>query len=183
MSHDRDVLQRNFGELRRMRDKLRLKVHLGRMDARELWDDLEKRWNRLEPNANAELVHQTITELREGYDRLASTLRETHPDGLWGQLPSAFDRLVEGGQRTTERVVGSFAELGGAARVRVAKARLERRLIRKCAELGTRVYELAKEPVNPDGRLPQVLDDGEVKALIHDVGSLDAALKKAAAAG
>jgi hypothetical protein len=194
MSHDRDVLQRRIEELRRMRDELRVKLHLGRMDARQLWDDLEKRWNHLEANAKqltrasedtlvavADGVREAVTELREGYDRLASTLRETDPDSLRGQFRNTFDRVVAEGHRVTERVVDSFEELGDAAKARLSKARLERTLNRKCAELGTRVYELSKQPGLPDGRPAQVLDDDRVKALVEEVGSLDAALQKAAA--
>ena len=193
MSDDYDGLYREIDELRRMRDELRLKAHLGRMDARELWDDLEKRWNQLEANAKqltresedalagvADVVRDTITELHEGYDRLASMLRETQPDSLWGQVRNTFDRFVEGGHRVTERVVGTFEELGDAAKARMEKARLEQTLIKKCAELGTRVYELAKGPL-PDGRPPQVMDDDKVKALLQEVGALDADLQKAVA--
>ena len=42
------------------------------------------------------------------------------------------------------------------------------------------MYELAKGPL-PDGRPPQVLDDDKVKALLQEVGALDADLRKAAA--
>lgn len=195
MSHDHEMLRLRIGRLRRTRDQLYLKIHLGQMDAREFWDDLEKRWNHLEANAKhltresedaldgiAGVVRDHITELREGYDRLASMLRETPSDTLWSQVRSTFDRLVEGGHRATERVAGSFTELGDAAKVRLEKARLERRLIKKCAELGTQVYQLAKGQGLPDGRPPQVLDDGEVKALLEEVGSLDADLRKATAA-
>jgi hypothetical protein len=193
MSDDYDVLHRKIDELRRMRAELRLKAHLGHMDARELWDDLEKRWNQLGTNAKqltrepedalagvANVVRDTISELHEGYDRLASTLRETPPDSRWGQVRNTFDRFVEGGHRVTQRVVGAFEELGDAAKARMEKARLERTLIKKCAELGTRVYELAKGPL-PDGRPPQVMDDDKVKALLQEVGALDADLQKAAA--
>jgi len=183
VSRGQDVLQQRFEELRRVRDELRLKVHLGRMDARELWDDLEQRWNHLEPNANADAVHETIAELREGYDRLASMLREFNPENLWGRFRSRFARLVAGSQSTAEHVAGSFEELGDAAKVRVARACLERRLIRKRAELGARVYELAKEPGPPDSRPRLVLDDNKVKALLQEVGSLDADFQKAADGG
>ena len=182
MRNDHDVLHRQFEQFRRMREELRLKVRLGRMDARELWDDLERRWNRLEPNASADVLHETMIELREGYDRLASTLRESNPDSLWGQVRSRFDRLVAG-NRTNEHVVGSFGELGDAAKVRVAKARLERKLLKKCSELGTRVYELAKQSGPSDSRPLLVLDDDKVKALLQEVGSLDADLQKAAGGG
>jgi hypothetical protein len=194
MSDDHHVLLRKISALRRTRDQLQLNLHLGRMDARELWDDLEKRWNHLEANAKrltrrsgdsldgvADMVRENITEICEGYDRLASALRKTKPDSLWGQFRNTLDRLVEGGHRATERVVGSFEELGDAAKVRVERARLERTFIKKCAELGTQVYELAKKPGLPDGRPAQVLDDDKVKALLQEVGSLDADLQKAAA--
>jgi hypothetical protein len=193
MSHDHEMLRRRIERLRRTRDQLYLKVSLGRMDARELWDELEKRWNHLEANAKhltresgdaldsvASGVRDHINELREGYDRLASLLRETPSDSLWSEIRSTFDRLVEGGHRATERVVGSFTELGDAAKVRLEKARLERMLIKKCAELGTQVYQLAKGS-GPDGRPPQVLDDEKVKALLQEIGSLDADLREAAA--
>lgn len=190
MSHDHDVLQRRIEELRRMRGQLQLKAHLARMETRELWDDLENRWHHVEADAKrlaresegaldgvADGIRESIARLREGYDRFASALRETNPDGLWDRFRNTVDRLVEGGQRATERVVGSIEELGDAAKVRLEKARLERTLVKKCAELGTRVYELAK---GPDGRPAQVLDDDQVKALLQEVGSLDAELQKTA---
>lgn len=192
MSQDHAVLQRKIEELRRMRDQLHLKAQLGRMETRELWNDLEKRWEHLEANGKrlaresgdalggvADSVRENIDELRQGYERFASALRQTHPDGLWERFRNTFDWLVEGGQRASERVKDSFEELGDAARLRLEKARLERTLIRKCAELGTRVYALAKEPGLSGGR-PQVLDDDRVKALLQEVGSLDTDLQKAA---
>jgi len=194
MSHDHELLRLRIGKLRRTRDQLYLKVQLGRMDARELWDDLEKRLNHLEANAKhltresadaldgvAGVVRDHITELREGYDRLGSMLRETSSETLWSQVRSTFDGIVERGHRATERVGGSFTELGDAAKARLEKARLERMLIKKYAELGTQVYQLARGQGLPDGRPPQVLDDVEVKALLQEVGSLDADLRKATA--
>ncbi len=194
MGHDHHVLHRKIGALRRTRDQLQLNLHVGRRDARELWDDLEKRWTHLEANAKhldresedsldgvANMVRDNITGLREGYDRLASALRKTKPDSPWGQFRNTFHRLVEGSHRATERVGGCFEELGDAAKLRMEKARLERTLIKKCADLGTQVYELAKEPGLPDGGPPQVLDDDQVKALLQEVGALDAELQKAAA--
>jgi hypothetical protein len=194
MSYDHEMLRRRIARLRRTRDHLYLKLHLGQMDAREFWDDLEERWNHLEANAKqltresedaldgvASVVRGHITELREGYDRLASMLREPHSNSLWSQVRSTFDRLVEGGHRATERVVAPLTELGEAAKLRLEKARLERMLIKKCAELGTQVYQLAKGTGVLDGRPPQVLDDVQVKALLQDIGSLDADLRKATA--
>jgi len=79
MSDDYDVLHRKIDELRRMRAELRLKAHLGHVEVRKLWDDLEKRWNQLGTNAKqltpepedalagvANVVRDTISELHEG---------------------------------------------------------------------------------------------------------------------
>jgi hypothetical protein len=64
--------------------------------------------------------------------------------------------------------------------VRMKKANLERTRFKKRAELGTRVYELAKETSRPEGGRPQVLDDDQVTALLQDLGSLDVDLQNAA---
>jgi hypothetical protein len=190
MSQTHDVVQEKTAELRRLRDELRLKVELGRMEAREVWDDLERRWNQLEARAmrrtresgatleeTADSLRRAIEDLREGYDRLAAMLRDSDPDDLWRRLRNTLDRLVEGGHRAAERVVDSFEDLGDVARLRMEKVRLERTLMKKCAELGSRVYALAKQP-GPDERRPQTLADGEVKALLLEIGSLDADLQK-----
>lgn len=191
---DHHGLRRGLEELRRLRDELRVQAHLSRMDAREVWDDLEERWKRLEAQAThltreskgsldhvGEAVHKSLSELREGYGRLASALREVHPDSLWDQLRASFDRLVEGGQRATEHLVGSFEELGDAAKVRVERVRLERTLIKKYAELGAHVYEVAQLPRLPDGTPPQILDHARVKTLLQELGSLNADLEEAVA--
>jgi hypothetical protein len=129
-----------------------------------------------------DVLHRETGALRRTGNPLQrkAELRRTHPEGLWDRGRNSFDQLVEGGQWATERVVASFEGLGDAVRVRVEKGRLERTLLKKCAELGTRVYALAKEPGLADGRRPQVLDDDSVKALLQEVGCLDAELQKAA---
>jgi hypothetical protein len=195
MSRDHDLLQGELEELRRVREELSLQAHLGRMEARDLWADLEERFYALElkakrltrdPEDSLEDVGDAIVgaleELREGYDRLRVKLAEaSSTGGLWGRFRSTFERLVGGGYKATERVVDSFGELGDAAKLRVEKARLERALFKKFAELGTRVYELAKQTALPDETPPAVPDDDKVKTLLQDVGSLDADLKKVVA--
>jgi hypothetical protein len=161
-------------------------VHSGPADAQELWEELEKRWRDLDDQAKhltrgtedaLDGVADMVTELRQGYDRLAAGLREPRSESLWGQVRNRLDRLVQGGHRTTERVAGSVEELADAATVRIRKPRLGRTRTKRRAELGTRVYELAKEQARFEGRPPQVLDDDQVKALLQDVGSLDADLR------
>jgi hypothetical protein len=193
MSHDHEALRRKIRALHRTRDQLELMILSGPANAQDLWGELEKRWSHLENHAEhltresedaldgvADVVRENITELREGYERVASALRETHPDSLWGQVRNTLGRLVEGGHRATERAVGSVEELGDATKVRMKKARLERARFRKCAELGTQVCDLAKGPGRPEGGPPQVLDDEQVKALLQDLSSLDADLRNAA---
>ncbi|MHC4934316.1 MAG: hypothetical protein ACYTGV_19255 [Planctomycetota bacterium] len=167
-------------------------VHSGPADAQELWEELEKRWRNLENQLKhptrgteevldgvADMVRDNVTELRKGYDRLASALREPRSDSLWRQVRNTLDRLADGGQRTTERVASSVEDLADAAKVRIMRERLARTRAKKCAELGTRVYDLAKKPDRPEGGPPQVLDDDLVKALLQDLGSLDADFRNA----
>lgn len=89
MRRDHEALRRKIRALGRTRHQLELMVHLGPAEARELSEELEKRWSQLEIHARhlardsgdardgvADVVRESITELREGYDRLASALRE-----------------------------------------------------------------------------------------------------------
>jgi hypothetical protein len=191
MRHDHQALHREIRALGRTRDQLEPMVQPGPATAQELWEELEKRWSDVQNRAKhlgretadarggvADGVREDISELREGYDRLSSALRKPGSDGFRGQVWKSLDRLVAGGHRTTERVAGSVEDLADAARLRIEKVRLERRHFKKCTELGTRVYALAKEPSRPEGEPPQVLDDDQVKALLRELRSLDADLRK-----
>jgi hypothetical protein len=167
-------------------------VHTGPADARELWEQLEKPWRNLENQAKhltrgtedmrdgvADMVRGNLTELRKGYERLASALREPRSESIWSQVRSSLGRLVPGGHRTSDCVAGSVEDLTDAAMVGTEKARLERARFKKRAALGTRVYELAKEPGRPEGAPSQVLDDDQVTALLQDLRSLDADIRNA----
>jgi hypothetical protein len=118
---------------------------------------------------DADVVRESITELRKGYDRLASELRDPRSDTLWGQVRKNLGRLVAGGHRATECVA-----LADATKVRMKKARLEGTRFKKRAELGTRVCELAKESGRPEWTPSQV-----VTALLQDLGSLEADIRNA----
>lgn len=70
-------------DLRRVRDELRVQIHLGRREARERWEELEERWEHLEGRLR-ELRRETresledvagaarhlVDEIRRGYRRL-----------------------------------------------------------------------------------------------------------------
>ena len=107
MSHDSAALHCKVRALRRTRDRLEAMVLSGPADAQELWEELEKRWRNLESQLKhltrgtedvrdgvADMVRDNVTELRKGYDRLASALREPRSDSLWGQVRNTLDRLV-----------------------------------------------------------------------------------------
>jgi hypothetical protein len=192
MSHNHEALHRKIRALRRTRHQLEPMVQPGPPDVQKLWEGLERRWSDLESRAKhltretedaldgvAGTVRDNITELRQGYDRLASALREPRSDSLWGQVRHSLDRLVQR-HRTSDCVASSVEDLADAAKVRIMRERLARTRAKKCAELGTRVYDLAKKPDPPEGGPPQVLDDDQVKALLQDLGSLDADFRNAA---
>jgi hypothetical protein len=75
-------------ELRRMRDELRVQLHLAKADARTEWDELEKKLNHLEVRLAAAgreakgsatdvgaALGIVADELKRGYERLKSSLR------------------------------------------------------------------------------------------------------------
>jgi hypothetical protein len=83
MSNDKTRLDSIVEDLKRTRDELRLKLHLGAADARDEWEALEKKWGHLEgrlavvgKEAGAagenigEAVELVAKEIRAGYERL-----------------------------------------------------------------------------------------------------------------
>ena len=80
-------LSQELEALRRTRDELRVKIHLGAADARDLWERLESRYHELEGKARlvareaeeplhevGEAARQLVREIREGYRRLRDAL-------------------------------------------------------------------------------------------------------------
>lgn len=74
-------------ELRRVRDELKVQVHLGRAEAKEQWEKLEKRFHRAEAEVKklaqraeeplhdvAEAAELLLEEIRNGYRRLRELL-------------------------------------------------------------------------------------------------------------
>lgn len=72
-----------IASLERIRDELRLKIHLAAADARSEWDELEKKWTHLRSKASTigrvagdaagdvgEAVELLGKELKKGYERL-----------------------------------------------------------------------------------------------------------------
>ena len=103
---------------------------------------------------------------------------------LWDRTKHAFEKILQDGEKAAERMVESFEELGDAAKARLEKARLERTLFKRSAELGNAVYELHKASrQSPEGASTgttvPTLEDPKVKGLLEQVARLDENLKKA----
>ncbi len=71
-------LQKLTDDLKRVRDEIKLKIHLGSMEAQDEWADLEKRW-------------KTFREKAE-LDRTAGELGDTAKQ-LGADLKAAYERI------------------------------------------------------------------------------------------
>lgn len=72
-----------FDKLAELRDELRVKLHLGGMEARQEWDRLEPKWQELEKKAG--LVERASIESLRGLKAAA--------DLLVGELYSGYERI------------------------------------------------------------------------------------------
>jgi hypothetical protein len=87
MSKDKTRLDSIIDDLKRTRDELRLKLHLGAADARTEWEALEKKWGHLEGRLEGRLavvgkeaeaagenigeaLELVANEIRAGYERV-----------------------------------------------------------------------------------------------------------------
>jgi hypothetical protein len=83
MTDLQDRIKLEFENLRTLRDELRVKIHLGKAEARDKWETLESDWQHVETKIKA-LGHETkesakevgeatevlVDELRDAYRRL-----------------------------------------------------------------------------------------------------------------
>jgi len=87
MSPKRSDFDDLFEALERARDEIELKIHLGAADARDEWEELEKKWRRLRGRLDTigrvaentagdvgEALEQLGKELKKGYERLRKVL-------------------------------------------------------------------------------------------------------------
>jgi CBS domain-containing protein len=83
----RERVDKELDELRRMRDELKLRLHLGKADAKDAWERLEKRYHELEAHARriaqrseaplhemGDAARKLFDELRTGYRELRRQL-------------------------------------------------------------------------------------------------------------
>ncbi len=83
----RERLERELEDLRAMRDELRVRLHLGKLDAQEQWEQIEKQWQHVESKLKrageagrevaediGEATSLVIEEMKEGYAKLRKLL-------------------------------------------------------------------------------------------------------------
>ena len=83
----RERLEAELKDLRATRDELRVRLHLGKLDAQEQWDQIEKQWQHVESKLKVageagreiaedigEAANLTIDEIKEGYAKLRKLL-------------------------------------------------------------------------------------------------------------
>jgi hypothetical protein len=92
---------------------------------------------------------------------------------LWDRTKQAFEKTLKESRKATERAVESLGEAGETAKARVEKARLERTLFKRFAELGSRIFEQSSTTSGAD-----LLEDARVKELLGEIETLDSDLKK-----
>jgi len=79
----KDRIEEEAKELRTVRDDLKVRVHLAKMEADDAWEDLEKRWQHVEGRLSvlADAGHEVaedvgaalqtvLEELRTGYEKM-----------------------------------------------------------------------------------------------------------------
>ncbi|MDJ0942316.1 MAG: hypothetical protein QNJ30_02575 [Kiloniellales bacterium] len=69
-------------QMKQLRDELALKIHLGSMEAKSEWEELEKKWTDFEAKARldetteglSQAVSLLADEIKAGYDRIRKAL-------------------------------------------------------------------------------------------------------------
>jgi F0F1-type ATP synthase membrane subunit b/b' len=73
-----DKLSEEFEELKRVRDELRLKIHLGKAEAKDLWDKSELKFEDVESKLKhvSEQAEQPLSDVRDAAQLLLSEIRD-----------------------------------------------------------------------------------------------------------
>lgn len=82
MTKAKEELAEVLEQLKQLRDELALKIHLGSMEAKSEWEELEQKWSDFEARARldetAEGLGQAVSllaeEIKAGYDRIRKAL-------------------------------------------------------------------------------------------------------------
>jgi hypothetical protein len=91
----------------------------------------------------------------------------------WERSKHMFDTILEDSRKATERLMATLEELGEKTKARVERARVQRALFKRSAELGSRMFELSRNEGRKDP-----FEDPAVSALLADIAKLDEDLKK-----
>lgn len=94
----------------------------------------------------------------------------------WERSKHTFEKILEDSQKATERLMATLEELGEKTKARIDRARVQRALFKRSAELGSRIFELAR--AGRDESRKDLLEDGAVSVLLQDIAKLDEELKK-----
>jgi hypothetical protein len=86
MDISKEDLAEVWTKLRQERDELRVKIHLGTMEAKEEWEELEVKWKHLESRA-AEKKDEVVEASREVGEGVQLVAKE---------LGAAYHRIREG---------------------------------------------------------------------------------------
>lgn len=75
-----DRLSEEFEHLRTLRDDLRVRVHLGKAEIRDQWEELEKDWQHAEGRMKVigESSRESAKEVKEAAGLLVEQLREAY---------------------------------------------------------------------------------------------------------
>jgi hypothetical protein len=94
----------------------------------------------------------------------------------WEKSKHIFEKILEDSQKATERLVATLEELGEKTKARVERARVQRALFKRSAELGSRIFEISR--TRGDETRKDVLEDVAVSSLLQDIAKLDEEIKK-----
>jgi predicted transcriptional regulator len=75
-------LQEQVDELKRLRDELRVQAELAKMEARDLWETSEKRWDDLESNLErlGREAHEPLEKVGEAVKQLVHEIGEAYKE-------------------------------------------------------------------------------------------------------
>ena len=75
----REKLEKELKDLRVTRDELRVRMHLGKLDAQDQWEQIEKQWQHVE--SKLKLAGETGREVAEDIGEAASVAVEEMKEG------------------------------------------------------------------------------------------------------
>ena len=91
-------------------------------------------------------------------------------------MATLYDRVVKGmeaalstAQKSVEMLMEKAEDTAEVIKFRLERARLEREISKKFAELGSKLYEKAVR----EGKEHEILQDAEVQSLIEDLKRMD----------